>query len=338
MGIRDEEQHSLFENMRLDDHHCFLCGCDMGEHSTVEHVFPKWLQNKYDLWNKTTELLNETKIEYRNLTIPCCFTCNNEDLSKLEGEIKRAAENGYEAVLALDGLKLYQWAAKLYYGLLRKELTLKYDRSDLNSSNILADTDFKHFEMLHLIMQSIRRPIEFPSGKPFSVLVANMHNPKGLSEFDFRDNLLGHVIKVQLGEVGFIVSFEDAAINEDSYGNYLRAVNGRKLHRLQFDELFARIVYQNSLMDSQLRFFLAIPQDESLPVSINMLGRIDLAEFNQKDLAVYLWEFCKHWFNDNGITWDDVFKPPNLVVSWMSNANRELIFMDENGDKMSEEV
>ncbi len=238
--------------------------------------------------------------------------------------------------MQVDDLKLYQWAAKIYYGILRKELTLKHDRTDMNSPSILASTDFQHFKMMHFIMQSIRKPVVFPSGAPYSVLVANLHTPSNVGNFDFRDNMLGHVIKIRLGNIGFIVAFEDGAINEHSYGNYLRKVAGRKLHPIQFDELFARIIYQNFLIDSQLNFVLAMHEDEMIPISIDVVGSVRVGERDQKEFAEFFWEFCNYWFEANDLTFDDVFKPPNLVVSWMSDVNDNLILLDENGDRVKE--
>ncbi len=38
---------------------CFLCGISLQEvESSSEHVIPKWIQNRYDLWNQKLILLN----------------------------------------------------------------------------------------------------------------------------------------------------------------------------------------------------------------------------------------------------------------------------------------
>jgi len=50
---------------------CFLCGIRLGEKNTEEHIFPKWLQHKFELWDQKLILTNKSKIPYRNLTIPC---------------------------------------------------------------------------------------------------------------------------------------------------------------------------------------------------------------------------------------------------------------------------
>ena len=90
---------------------------------TREHVFPKWLQTMHDLWNK--ELVsNGTSIRYRQLLVPCCAPCNNVVLSRLEGEVARAAQGGADKVRALGHEKLFTWLAKIYFGVLYAEALL----------------------------------------------------------------------------------------------------------------------------------------------------------------------------------------------------------------------
>lgn len=95
---------------------CFICGEPA---TTDEHIFPKWLQHKHDLWNQKIALPNETTISYRQLTIPCCATCNNERLSAIETRIKDEVASDQD---------LWQWGAKIHFGLLRKHDFLEWDR------------------------------------------------------------------------------------------------------------------------------------------------------------------------------------------------------------------
>ena len=69
-----ETEFKFYKNFKeetFDYDSCFLCGKEC-ETKTAEHIFPKWLQHKYDLWNKKLIVTNDTKIPYRNLTVPCC--------------------------------------------------------------------------------------------------------------------------------------------------------------------------------------------------------------------------------------------------------------------------
>src|SRR5690606_5696555 len=81
---------------------CFLCGQEFGSGQLgQEHVFAKWLQGKFCLWDRTLVLLNGTEIPYRSLKIPACAACNNVSLSKVEAKVARAFPDGAAAVRAL---------------------------------------------------------------------------------------------------------------------------------------------------------------------------------------------------------------------------------------------
>ena len=52
-----------------------------------------------------------------------------------------------------------------------------------------------------------------------------------------------------MGEVGVIVAFEDCGINADSFGRYVKELAGRKLSPIQFNELYAKVLYQTQLIE-----------------------------------------------------------------------------------------
>ena len=56
----------------FDDESCFLCGkeCD---NKTAEHIFPKWLQHKYKLWDKKLTITNNSVIHSSKVFLPRSF-------------------------------------------------------------------------------------------------------------------------------------------------------------------------------------------------------------------------------------------------------------------------
>ena len=81
---------------------CFLCGCRLGKKNrSDEHVIPKWIQRRFGLTNQELHLLNKTTIPYRQLTIPCCYTCNNALLQPIENRMASAVERGATAVRSM---------------------------------------------------------------------------------------------------------------------------------------------------------------------------------------------------------------------------------------------
>jgi len=87
---RPKRQHSLYllSERIYSGKRCFYCGGLLRGNRTREHVFPRWLQERFGLANQHLTLLNGTLIPYRQLTVPCCQTCNNVYLSKLEKRVQ----------------------------------------------------------------------------------------------------------------------------------------------------------------------------------------------------------------------------------------------------------
>src|SRR5690242_11096441 len=105
------------ERPRFGSDVCFLCGATLDvKRDSDEHVIPKWIQERYQLWDQKLHLLNVTTIPYRQLKIPCCSVCNSERLSRIEAQVQRACDAGREAVQSLSPLTLFLWAGKILYG------------------------------------------------------------------------------------------------------------------------------------------------------------------------------------------------------------------------------
>src|ERR1700730_12701608 len=90
-----KHQHMLKRVVRFGPSTCFLCSAPLrSKNRSDEHVFPKWLQNRFNLWNQRLDLINLTSIPYRQFTIPCCKTCNNVHLSKIGDIVRAVVESG----------------------------------------------------------------------------------------------------------------------------------------------------------------------------------------------------------------------------------------------------
>ena len=153
--------YNPFQKMSFTDDRCFLCGKKL-KTKTVEHIFPKWLLNEYNLWNQNIILLNDTKINYRQLTIPCCKECNNVYLSKVENQIRKGYFKGFNDFLKMDKLLVYQWIGKIFYGLLFRELSLSLKRTDPEKGSITNPDLLKDFKTFYFFYNL--------SGLPLSLL------------------------------------------------------------------------------------------------------------------------------------------------------------------------
>lgn len=321
--------------MVLHDSACFFCGNPLGANRTVEHVFPKWLLHKHNLWNKRLNLLNRSSIPYRSLTIPCCSRCNNYYLGKLESRIEAAFQKGYSAVRKLPPETLYQWLGKIFYGILRKELQLRADIRNKNTESIIPKELLENLSSLHLFLQSIRRPFRFQKEPHFSSLVVNLHYECDSECFNFRDSLNPMVISMQSNNIGIIVSLQDGGLTRNTYGQYVAATRGRKLISLQFEELYAKIIYQNSLLTRVPKFITVANEDSNKAVTVHMLPLAGLSsapalkKWKQVEYAAILTAVLKHSHQD--CTIEDIFTPPDKVMSWMQDSSGKLTFFKSDG-------
>jgi len=130
----------------------------------------------YDLWNLRLTLLNRTTIPYRQLTIPCCATCNNVHLGRIEAEVQAACDEGRKAVLQLPPVTLFLWAGKIFYGLLYREHLLSWSRREADKGPIVPAELLERYRLHHQFLQAARIPFEF-SPLPASIFVYDTLEP-----------------------------------------------------------------------------------------------------------------------------------------------------------------
>jgi hypothetical protein len=232
---------------------CFVCAEPLTEKSrTNEDVIPLWVQQRFGLINQRCNLLNNTDIQYKSLKIPCCNKCNNEHLSQLEKKVQTAVDGGYDATVALPSGYLYQWLAKIYIGLLYKELFLPADRKNPSSGAITTSDHFDNVRILWLWLQlSFTQNTALVS--PGSIFIFRCLTP-GLKEeqFDVLDDILTDCIAIRLGEVGIVADLLDTGIHKKAVWSFLNKYLKIKLHPFQFRELAVQIFYKASLLDLEI--------------------------------------------------------------------------------------
>ncbi|OCB75556.1 hypothetical protein B0A79_23885 [Flavobacterium piscis] len=106
------------EGFELTKETCFVCGKSA---DSREHIFPKWLQHKFNLWDQQITMANGTDISYRQLVVPCCKRCNTGFFSGLENKIANGTETDSD---------IWKWANKVHFALTLKDKFLDWDRKN----------------------------------------------------------------------------------------------------------------------------------------------------------------------------------------------------------------
>lgn len=327
------KMHQSYGKQDFEDDTCFLCGKGMVGNNSIEHVVPKWLQNQYSLWDQKLRLLNGTLLPYRRLTIPCCKECNTQHLSKVEEDVSAAIRDGFHKAVELPGDTWYLWAGKIFYGILRKELSLLFKRSSPKDGTIVTKEILESFSNLHLFMQAFRGRHEFSGDKPYSVLICNLHEFG--SFYDFRDNLILSTLAMRLGEVGIIISFEDGGLIRDSYGRYVDDVGGRKLHPIQFYELYAKVIYQVKRRQRPISYVTLSHAGGQTTASTEVINTsTSLGIWDQEEFAEVLRFHVSPWLNDDSVV---AFVAPDKVTSWMVDSTGNPLILSKSEWQSSSE-
>lgn len=222
---------------------CFLCGIGVDDKTrSREHVFPRWLLHRHGLWDARLTLLNGETIPYRQLTITCCTTCNNEYLSRLEDEVGAAFAGGPESVRALPEERLFLWLAKFYYGLVFRELTLRLDVRDPDQGMIVDEELLRQYSLHHLLLRRLLGIVDW-NEFPASMFVFDaLHSEDRALSFDYFDALDGPFVCVRSGPtfvVGFLQDFGAVHGLGIEDGPRLAAARRLRLHPMQCVELMA---------------------------------------------------------------------------------------------------
>ena len=226
---------------------CFACG---GAPSTGhgEHIFPRWLQRRFNLFDQRLTLLNGTRIPYRNLTVPCCEECNNGFLRDLENKVIEIFDRRQLLGLA-DHLTLARWLCKIWVGILFKESSLPYDRQRMQDGSIVPPKFLSDLAHAQLVLQTARKKTEFQCKHgpfPFTFYSYKIYEDIKIGNFDFSTNLMGQSIAIRCGDLAFVfVNDGGLQLIADEKGPFRLA--GRKLHPIQFSEICARIHYKATL-------------------------------------------------------------------------------------------
>lgn len=307
---------------------CFLCADPLVEGSyTEEHVFPKWLQKKFDLWDQELFLLNGTSIKYRNLKIPCCRSCNNELLSELENKIRIGFENGYDSFIKIEEYDVFVWISKIFLGTIYKELFLYYDRKDKDAGYILTDEFLKRYAILHFWLQFANRNDD-KSFCPGSVFVLKSQVPSNIKEqFDLVDDASNGVIYIRFGEIVIIADFLENGLHKLALEDELKKLQHIVLHPLQSREFAIRVIYGAKLLNVETNINFTLIDDKLIQkLEWKAINKGELfSKWNQEEYSKYLSFYTQTPF-------EQLFVPPDKVRTLLFNPNGEYFFWEYGTD------
>ncbi|GAA0752065.1 hypothetical protein [Clostridium sartagoforme] len=321
-----------FGKMTFDYKHCFLCGEILNKQNyTVEHIFPKWLQHRHNLWNQNITLLNGTLIKYKQLVVPCCKDCNNNHLAKIEKEVKDAFEKGIEEVRALDKTILYKWIMKILYCLLFKQLSLKEDIRNKDSTMIISSEILKEYTVMFDYMQSIlgRVKIREDMGSIFIFSILPYYRKKSEYDYYYIDDVGRSQVALMSNGIGIICCLNDSEAMKYRFRKYFKPFYDIKLHNIQFRQLIADVFYNRSLLKNKQSIMTVKNNNrQSDNLMIQIPPHTDYYdEYNYKNYAMILYFLLREF----GFKFEELYDLKNDAVrNLLIDSKKRIIVYDED--------
>lgn len=300
-----------FINMDFDGQVCFLTGKEENEIKKIP-VFDNWIMERYELYDKAFMMLSENKILYRDMVIPCSPEVT-EAINKLEEKIKIAFETGYEAVLKLEPILLFQWIAKIMYGILYNDVAYA------KSQNRLKDKPFhlsayltRHIRTLNCMLQSLLQPMDFTAVK-WSLAIVKVNNSKDI--FNYKDETKNFNFSLAMNGFGIISCLQDNGINQELHQPLLEKIGDTNLHPIQFEELWCKFLYSNFLIKDKPEFvFYRSKVNDIIEVEVKTKLEGDpYNEWDDKMFARVLAEYWKPW----GLTVKEIKQIDGSNISYL---------------------
>jgi hypothetical protein len=235
-----------FEGMQFGPGRCFLTGQSVGPADAVP-VFGEWLQAAYGLAERPVYLLDHSQTTYAALRLPLAPALRPQ-LEALETEVQQAAQAGPAALRALPPARLWQWVAKMFYGIFATEL-VQQQQPLIKPQYPLAENVqlLRKFRPFFQLLQGLRVPTDYADFVPGSVFVLEVDAHYEAPVFEYDDDLNTLVFSVKMGNAVVVASLVDIGF----IGQAMRQVYAdaqRLLHPAQAAEFKARAYYAAYLL------------------------------------------------------------------------------------------
>jgi len=312
-----------FQSFNFSNRNCFLTGEALSSFEEKVPVFPQWLMSRHQLEDQPFKMLDESMATYKDIKIPCSAVTNEAFLEPLEAEIAAAFDAGYDAVKALDDLKLFQWAGKLLYGIIFNEIQsgIKLQHAQGEEFN-MSQAIIHKFSNLHLMLQGLNLPISFDGFLPYSIFLFKVDNK--IDEFYYRDEINTLTFSLRIKDFGLIICLQDNGANRKYHKDVLDKIGNEVLHPIQFEEFCGRVFYSAYL-------FNRLPEYDVLPVGDEVfIEAMALRGMNSKPLfddwmpktyGQVLESFWKNW----GFLLFEIIKNPEQPMSFLFNPDGSFI-------------
>ena len=286
---------------------CFICGASPSKTKfNNEHILPKWILKRYDLFSKNITLANETRFRYDKYTVPCCQQCNSLMGKKIEEPVHELINAGFDAVaehIKENGCWLFFiWLNLIFLKTHLKDKNLKLHRDSRQGNGMISDFyTWEELHHIHCIARSFYTgcQLHFKVMGSFLTLAAKVKDH--YEKFDYGDLYDSRAVLLRLDDICFITILNDSCASQCRFSNYLELISGA-LSPIQLREILAHLAFINLNLKERPRFRTEFDSiQKCFKILADHPDQIAMNDCARSDLGAILYSSCKvyldHWTN-----------------------------------------
>ncbi len=308
------QYYNPFRYLEFQQNICFLTGkkLETDEQHTVA-AFPEWLVERYHLQDASIAMLGGNRMKYKDMLLPASQE-TAAAIKHLDSITQTAFEHGYDAVIQLPEHTIFQWMARVLYGVLYQDLVYAIRQHQAKGKNFqISDVLQLRLKNLHLMLQSLVTPIEFNGFVPWSMKCYSVNISKDI--LNYKDETQDLNFCLGMNGFGIIACLQDNGAVAQFNHDVLEKIGAATLHPAQFEELYGRFVYSNYLLRKNSSYMLTESNGKlifNLPEDVQNTPP-QFATWQDEVFAQVLANLWRPW----GITLEKIHQFPNSPISYL---------------------
>lgn len=284
---------------------CFVCGAGRDEKPfNDEHVVPRWVLARYNLFDKEILLPNGRSHRYGTYKMPCCVDCNSLLGVTIENPMSEMLDGGFDLISSkledpspIGSVRrkvLYVWLCLLFIKTHLKDRQLREHLDFRQGDARIADRyDWISLHHIHCVAR-----LPYVQGAIMPDVVGTIRwyridDPTSVGLFDYYDLTHDQTIALRLGDLGIVAVLTDCGASPKAWYNEFLELQGKTLTMVQLREVAARLAIANRDLINRPVFGTAINRDVN-PAEVILISQHDReAHFRPFDRKAY-GEVLKH--------------------------------------------
>lgn len=273
---------------------CFICGRHPDNTAfNDEHVLPRWLLQRYQLFDRAITLPNLSGFRYGQYTVPCCVDCNALMGARIETPISALVAGGYTAFsnhIATHGALIpFVWMALIFLKTHLRDRQFRVKRDQRQGGALIGDSYTWHeLHHVHCVARSFFTETVVTAEAFGSLLCWPMKTQDHYEHFDYADLHASRSALLRMGTVGLVAVFDDSNAALSAFAPWLSRITG-SLSPFQLREVFAHLSFINASLKDRPAFKTEVDANGRSRIVCLRPAGIELEPHSNADFGELFW-------------------------------------------------